>query len=271
MGSFFESRMVSSGKLPDPAAGIGRALVGFAGWLTQAITLHLNRNLSAQCFVIIYKTRRSMKTKITIFQIALFSAVFFWSCNASVNRSFYVRDGEQSGGLISVNGSIHLGLNCRVVGSCHAVNGNIEVGDGSRVRDLDTVNGRIHIGSNVDMDGHAGTVNGAIDCGIGSKIHGRLTTVNGSIELRNTQVDEEVSTINGDILLSEKSVARGDIVIKDRRGSSRDHQRLNIRISGGSQVEGSIIVQDENAEVRVYISKDSTVKGEVRNAQVIRE
>jgi hypothetical protein len=81
--------MVSSGKLPDPAAGIGRALVGFAGWLAQAITLHLNRNLSAQCFVIIYKTRRSMKTKITIFQIALFSAVFFWSCNASGLSKIY--------------------------------------------------------------------------------------------------------------------------------------------------------------------------------------
>jgi len=109
-----------------------------------------------------------------------------------------------------------------------------------------------------------------IDCGRGSKIHGRLTTVNGRIELRNTEVDEEVSTVNGNVLLRERSVGRGDIVINGRNGPF-DHRRLEIRISDGSRVEGGIIVPDEDVDVKVYLSRDSIVKGEIRNAQVIKE
>ena len=123
----------------------------------------------------------------------------------------------------------------------------------------------------VAVDGNAKTVNGSITCGSGSKIHGRLTTVNGRIELKNTEVDEEMSTVNGDILLLAKSLVRGDIIIKGSHGHLFDHQRLEIRISDGSQVEGGIIVRDSDVEVRVYLSKDSLVKGEIKNAQVIRE
>jgi len=197
--------------------------------------------------------------------------ILFCGCDVSVNRSIHVRDGEHSGGLTSVNGSIHVGSRCRVDGSSHTVNGSIEVGDDSRVRDLETVNGRIRLGSNVDVNGLAKTVNGSITCGSGSKIHGRLTTVNGRIELRNTEVDEEVSTVNGDVLLREKSVVRGDIVIKGRHGYLFNQQRLEIRISDGSRVEGGIIVRDEDVEVKVYLSKDSIIKGEIKNAQVIKE
>jgi hypothetical protein len=36
-------------------------------------------------------------------------------------------------------------------------------------------------------------------------------------------------------------------------------------------VEGGIIVRDPDVDVKVYISKDSSVKGEITNAQVIKE
>jgi len=114
-------------------------------------------------------------------------------CDVGVNRSIDVRDGESSHGLASVNGSLYVGSRCRMDGDSHTVNGIIEVGDESRVRNLGTVNGRIRLGANVEVEGDAKSVNGDIDCGRGSKIHGRLTTVNGRIELRNTEVDEEVS------------------------------------------------------------------------------
>jgi hypothetical protein len=123
----------------------------------------------------------------------------------------------------------------------------------------------------VDVDGHATTVNGSIDCGSGSRIHGRLSTVNGRIEMRNSEVDEDVGTVNGDVLLREGSVVRGDIVIKGRHGSFFDHPRLEIRLSEGSRVEGGIIVRDADIEVKVYLSKDSTVRGAIRNAEVVRE
>jgi len=207
----------------------------------------------------------------TILFVLVLSLILFCGCDMSVNRSIHVSDGESSHGLTSVNGSVHVGARCRVDGDCHTVNGRIEVGDDSQVRDLETVNGSIRLGANVDVDGHAGTVNGAIECGRGSKVHGRLSTVNGRIELNNTEVDEDVSTVNGDIRLLAKSLVHGNIVIKGKHGHLFDHQRLEIRISDGSQVEGGIIVRDPDAEVKVYLSKDSTVKGEIKNAQVIKE
>ncbi len=212
-----------------------------------------------------------MKTKIAVIPFLLLLALFFWGCDVSVNRSIHIADGESSHGLSSVNGSIHIGSRCRIDGGSHTVNGSISVGDDSRVRGLETVNGRIHLEANVDVDGDAGTVNGAIECGGGSKIHGSVSTVNGRIEMSNTEVDGEVSTVNGDVLLREKSIVRGDIVIKGRHGGFFDHHHLDIRISGGSWVEGGIKVHGEDIEVKVYLSADSTVKGEIQNAQVIKE
>jgi hypothetical protein len=201
--------------------------------------------------------------------IGLVTALFS-GCSVGVNRSINVRDGQSSHGLVSVNGSLQVGSNCRVNGDSHTVNGIVEVGDDSHVRNLDTVNGHIRLGANVDVEGDAKSVNGAIDCGHGSKIHGRLTTINGRIELRNTEVDEEISTVNGNVLLREKSVVRGDIIIKGRNGFG-NHRRLEIRISDGSRVEGGIIVHDEDIDVKVYLSRDSIVKGEIINAQLIKE
>ncbi len=213
---------------------------------------------------------RKQKTALFFFLPLVLS---IWSCDASVNSSRTLGDGEHSGGMSSVNGSIRVGSNCRVDGNCHTVNGRVEVGDGSHVESLDTVNGSIRIGEKVDVDGNAHTVNGSIECGPGSKVHGRLSTVNGRIEMRNTEVDDEISTVNGDVLLSEKSVVHGDIVIKGSHGNffNHHHQRLEIRISDGSVVEGGIIVHDEDVEVKVYISKDAIVKGDIRNAEVIKE
>ena len=212
-----------------------------------------------------------MKTKnMTIHFLVLFT-MLFWGCDASVNRSIHVGDGESSHGLTSVNGSIHVGSRCQVEGSCRTVNGSIQVGDDSQVRDLDTVNGRISIAARVAVDGNAKTVNGSITCGNSSKIHGRLATVNGRIELNNTEVDEEISTVNGDIQLSAKSLVHGDIVIKGRHGRLFDHSHISIWIKEGSQVGGGIIVRDPDVDVKVYISKDSAVKGEIENAQAIGE
>lgn len=201
----------------------------------------------------------------------LAAVLLLCGCDMSVNRSIHVQDGERGGGQTSVNGSIDIGARCRIEGDCQTVNGSIRVGSDAQVRDLDTVNGRISLAANVDVDGNASTVNGSIVCGQGSKIHGRLSTVNGRIELTGAEVDEEVSTVNGDIRLQAKSLIRGDIVIKGSHGNLFDHQRLEIRIGEGSRVEGGIIVRDADVEVKVYLSRDSSVKGEIRNAQVIKE
>jgi hypothetical protein len=71
--------------------------------------------------------------------------------------------------------------------------------------------------------------------------------------------------------LSEKSVVRGSIVIKGRHGHFSGHDRLEIRVVGGSIVEGGIDVRDPERKVKVYIDKESRVNGEIRNAEVVRE
>jgi DUF4097 and DUF4098 domain-containing protein YvlB len=202
----------------------------------------------------------------------IMSFLSFCACDASVNSSRRLGDGERSQGLSSVNGSIFVGARCVVDGSCHTVNGRIEVGDGSTVDNLETVNGRIAIGAAVTVNGDAETVNGAVECGQGSQVHGRLGTVNGRVELRGAVVADEVSTVNGDVLLREKSIVRGSIVIKGRQGhffGGHGHG-LEIRVEGGSVVEGGIDVRDPERKVKVYLDKDSVIKGEVHNAEVIR-
>ncbi len=202
----------------------------------------------------------------------LLSVLCFAGCYSTVNRSIHLPDGEHSGGYNSVNGGIYVGSRCRVEGPCSSVNGHIEVGDESHVHDLNTVNGGLRLGRNVDVDGSAHSVNGSIDCGSGSKVHGKVRTVNGRIELRNTVVDNEISSVNGSITLAEKSVARGGIRIEGFRHNNSIHpQRLEIRIRDGSRVEGGIIVEDRDIEVTVYLSKDSHLDGEIRNARVVRE
>ncbi len=205
--------------------------------------------------------------------VLIISFLSFCACDASVNSSRRLGDGERSTGLTSVNGSITVGANCIVDGNCHTVNGRIEVGDGSQVEALETVNGRIRIGAKVDVGGNAGTVNGSIESGPGSKVHGEVSTVNGSVELRGTVVDDEVSTVNGDVRLQEKSVVRGGIAIKGRSGHffGGHGNVLEIRVEGGSTVEGGIDVRDPERKVMVYVDKDSKVNGEIRNAEVVRE
>lgn len=199
------------------------------------------------------------------------SLLVLCACDMSVNRSQSLADGERSSGMSSVNGSIRVGSGCTVEGGCRTVNGSIGIGRGSAVEDLDTVNGRIEIGAEVKVDGDAATVNGSVACGRGCRIAGKVTTVNGSIELDSARVGGDVVTVNGDVLLRAGSVVGGRIIIKGERGVFSGRHRLEIRVEGGSTVEGGIDVRDPDNDVEVFISKDSVVKGEIRNAKVIRE
>lgn len=199
------------------------------------------------------------------------AALFLWACDMSVNRSQYLADGESSAGMTSVNGSLHIGADCTVKGGCRTVNGRIDVGAGSRVMSLDTVNGSISVGENVTVDGDVDSVNGSVRLGRGSRVLGGVETVNGSLELTGAVVGEDVETVNGDVRLRDKSSVGGDIIVGKRRGVfSRVHVQ-EIRVEGGSTVEGGIDVRDPDVRVRVVIDKDSTVRGEIRNAEVVRE
>jgi DUF4097 and DUF4098 domain-containing protein YvlB len=205
-----------------------------------------------------------------IFALPL-AALLLWGCDVSVNRSQYLADGESSAGMTSVNGSLHIGAGCTVKGGCRSVNGRIEVGTGSKVMGLDTVNGSITVGENVTVDGDAETVNGSINIDSGSRVLGGVDMVNGSLELTGAVVNHDVSTVNGDVRLRDKSSVGGDIIVRKNRGVFSRVRVQEIRVEGGSVVEGGIDVRDRDNRVRVTIDKDSAVRGEIRNAEVIRE
>ena len=92
---------------------------------------------------VLFLNEEKNENKTCCFPFCCMSFLSFCGCDASVNSSRHLGDGERSHGLTSVNGSIYVGARCIVDGSCHTVNGRIEVGDGSQVETLETVNGRI--------------------------------------------------------------------------------------------------------------------------------
>ena len=206
-----------------------------------------------------------------------------------VNSSIRIADGEKvDGGKTTVNGGVYIGAGCEVRGTCRTVNGRVSVGANSQVQGLQTVNGSIKLAENVSVEGDLGTVNGSItlaenvsvegdvdtvngsfDCAGGGSISGTVGTVNGSIRLVGLEVGGSLITANGNISLEESSRVAGDIVIKGK--SKRNRQPREITITGGSVVEGDIIVRDARRKVTVILSDGGQVKGEIRNAEVIEE
>jgi DUF4097 and DUF4098 domain-containing protein YvlB len=192
------------------------------------------------------------------------------SCNASVNRSLTVGEGEKHGGMNTVNGSIRVGEDAEVDGSCATVNGQIRVGEGSRVEDLSSVNGSIDVAGKVTVAGDVESVNGSVEVGAGSEIRGDVGTVNGGIRLEGVVVTGKVSTYNGGVTLREGTRVARDVVIERTRGSSDRRHSLDVKILGGSVVEGDVIVEDSKRKVTVYLEGGGEVKGEIRGAEVVR-
>jgi DUF4097 and DUF4098 domain-containing protein YvlB len=190
----------------------------------------------------------------------------------SCSISSRVGDGvTHNGSLTTVNTGITIGNGSTVTRESRTVNGSITVGDNSEVGDLSTVNGRIQIGSNTSIHGDASTINGPIRCKSGAQVDGTLSTINGAITLTETTVKENLITINGNITLARSSRVHGDIIIKSRYSSDQPQKEpLIIRLSDSSVVEGDIINKDDRYQVHVFISDDSKVLGEIKNAEVRR-
>lgn len=207
--------------------------------------------------------------------ILLLLCLFLSSCllsgESTINKSIHVEDGAiKVDDLSSVNGSIKIGENCQVRGSCSTVNGSITVDDKSVVEDVSSVNGSVRIGQDCTIEGDAQTVNGDIYIEAGTKVEGEVQSVNGKIELEGVDVRRNLETINGGITLADKTIVGGDIIVKDNKGTSSRKRRLKIYLENKSVVEGDVVVEDRDIEVTVYISGGSEVKGEVINAEVVR-
>lgn len=202
---------------------------------------------------------------------ALFTFLLFLSaCTASVNETVYVNDGEvRDKDINSINGGIIIGENCKVYGNCRAVNGTIKVGKNSIVAGLQSVNGQIKVEEKSMVKGNISAVNGRVTLGTGVQLNGELSTINGDIELDQTMVAKNIETVNGDIYLLNGSIVEGDIKIKGKSKWSGDKRKIDIYLREGSQVKGNIETDDENISVKVHVSGESKILGDVINAEIV--
>lgn len=194
------------------------------------------------------------------------------SCEGvSVNKSIQIEDGETvRNDLSSVNGNITIGDNCKVLGDCNSVNGAVEIGENSEIDDISTVNGSISVGKNSIVHEDMESVNGSVTCEAGVKIRGEINTINGSLELFNTEVERNITTVNGSISLNEQTLVMGNIEVEVKGKILSDNRKVKIHIRDHSVVEGDII-GDKDAVVEVYLENGSEIKGQIRNAELIKE
>jgi DUF4097 and DUF4098 domain-containing protein YvlB len=195
----------------------------------------------------------------------------------NINKSISIEAGTESGHQSSVNGSITVGSKAIVRGSLETVNGAIRIDDGAMVQDLETVNGSIAVGANtqagdingvngsirlgeqVVVDGGISVVNGKISIERGSRISKDVSNVNGEFEIAGSEIGGSLTTVNGDVLLTDHSVLHGDLMIEKRSGRNSRNQRLpRVIVGPGSRVIGHIRLE---RKVELYIHDSASVGG----------
>ncbi|NNC77852.1 MAG: hypothetical protein HKN77_07805 [Woeseiaceae bacterium] len=196
----------------------------------------------------------------------------------SVNKDIEIAAGSASDGASSVNGRVRVGESATVSGKLSTVNGSIDIGrdasiqaagtvnggirvsTNARTTDLKTVNGSIEISDQAQVGGEVTAVNGRISMASNSLVAHGLSNVNGEIALAGGRVEGDVSTVNGNVELSNGASIGGDLVIKEPKGISwgRDMRKPQIVIGPGSQVEGLIRAE---REIELYISDRARVGG----------
>jgi hypothetical protein len=230
-----------------------------------------------------------VKSVFTIGLLVMLMAVPVYG--ASINKSIKIDAGSESDGATSVNGSITVGAGAVVSGTLKTVNGKIRVDENSEIedaatvngsltlydkvkaRDLDTVNGSISVGAGGVVNGEIGAVNGRIKLEKGTTVERDVGNVNGSIELEGSEVGGNVTTVNGNVDLSDAAVIKGNLIIEKPNSwnfSDKKSKLPEVVIGPGSVVEGSIVLE---REVKLYISESAKVggvEGEMSMSDAIR-
>jgi predicted acyltransferase (DUF342 family) len=190
------------------------------------------------------------------------------SCGTSINETVYVDDGETLNNNVRVvNGGIVIGNNAKVNGTCTVINGSVQMGNDSYTQNITTVNGGADIGQNCKVDDEISCVNGSVSIGLKSVI-GEINAVNGGIDLIGAVVINDLFIANGDILLTDGAEVKGDIIIKggDDDGEKR---RVDITLKNNSVVQGDISADDPDIEIRIYLSSDSKVHGNIEDSEIV--
>ncbi len=193
----------------------------------------------------------------------------------SINKSIIIDDGKRnSGGMTTINGNLSIGNDCIVTGTCRTVNGSIDVGDNTTVKKLQSVNGGITLGHNSRVLANVETVNGYVTCNSGVEIQGNIKTINAVVELDNTCVKRNINTHTGNIYLQNGSMVEKNLVVRashHNENSNDENKPVKIVLSQGSVIKGDLLVKDKDRKVLVYLQDDSKILGKVKNAQIINE
>lgn len=178
-----------------------------------------------------------------------------------VNGSITAEAGHRYGDLETVNGSIkvHEGASADDV---ETVNGSITLEDGAQVNSAETVNGSVRAGERVKVARLVETVNGSIRFGFNSRIGGDMETVNGDITVKQTEVDGQVRTVSGDIIIGARSLVRGGILVEKQHGISFGKPRVPRIVIGPNAVVNGSLRFERKVELFVHTSaKVGTVTG----------
>lgn len=180
--------------------------------------------------------------------------------HSTLNGSISVgRDAVVNGGLETVNGAIRIDDNARVE-NAETVNGSVRVASGVTAKDLSSVNGSVTIGENSSIDGEVSVVNGKISLASGSSVKLNVSNVNGAIDISGAGIGGDLSTVNGDVTLSDNATLQGDLVVEKSRSRGVDFGRRKPRIviGPGARVVGNIRLE---RKVDLYISESAEVGG----------
>ncbi len=218
--------------------------------------------------------------------VLLVAPAYGWDANKDID----IESGGQSEGRSTVNGGITVGSNALISGSLETVNGairiddsvqltdaatvngSIRIGDGLVAEDLESVNGTIRIGRNAAISGGISVVNGKIRLGAGSSVAEDVSNVNGELRIVGSEIGGKLSTVTGDVWLTDNSVLRGDLIIEKPEGwrNRWGRRKPKIVIGPGSRVLGTI---EAEHEIELFISDSAevaAVSGESSLDQAVR-
>lgn len=209
--------------------------------------------------------------------LGLIPTLLLVACDVGVNEHITIAAGETSRGAATVNGGIDVGQGATVSGDVSNVNGDILIDRDASVRGVNTVNGDITLGAAatatrikaVNGDIALGEMaklsksiqltNGNIDLAPGAEVAGNIGIIAGAVELRDGDIQGDVTTVSADVTLTGDSTIGGRLRVKKADNVTGVDQPI-IVVGPGSRIVGPLVFE---APARVYVSEQGQI-GQVR-------
>jgi DUF4097 and DUF4098 domain-containing protein YvlB len=160
---------------------------------------------------------------------------------SKVNTSVTAEAGQSYDEISTVNGSVRIGSGASA-NEAETVNGSIEIESDAKVGTASTVNGAIKLREGVVVSKEASTVNGAVTLEKRARVDGPVSTVNGAIKVDAGEVKGLVTTVSGDVALTDGARLLGGLHVKKPTGNwfGGNDKRVTVSICSTCVVEGEL-------------------------------